>query len=158
MSYFSQPKVPNSPKAEPASAPAASSKQEMVSTIGPSVIITGQIVCAGTLEIHGRVSGDIHASRLMIAGGAGVDGDVMAQDAFIEGNFKGTLHANNVKMSGTAVVNGEIFNRSLSIDQNAQFEGVSRRLEKPIEAPSQHETPVQQGVVDFAAAKEGLLN
>ncbi len=157
MSYFSQSKGPNSSKVEPASAPAAKAK-EMVSTIGPSVIVTGQIVCAGVLEIHGRVSGDIHATRLTIADGAGVDGDVLAQDALIEGNFKGTLHANSVKMSGTAVVNGEIFNRSLSIDQNAQFEGVSRRLEKPVEAPSQSDTPVQQGVVDFNAAKESLLN
>lgn len=157
MSYFSQSKGSSAPAAQPA-ATQTSSKQEMVSTIGPSVIVTGQIVCAGVLEIHGRVSGDIHASRLTIADGAAVDGDVIAQEAVVQGNFKGTLHANTVKMSGTAIVNGEIFNRSLSIDQSAQFEGVSRRLEKPVDAPAENAAPVQQGVVDFASAKEGLLN
>jgi len=37
---------------------------------------------------------------------------------------------------GTAVVDGEILNKSLTIEQNAQFEGVARRLDKPVEAPS----------------------
>lgn len=157
MSYFSQQKGASGSKDQTAAPKPAAPAQEMVSTIGPTVVVKGQIVCAGTLEIHGRVTGDIHASRLAIAAGAAVDGDVMAQEALVEGNFKGTLHANTVRLSGTAVVNGEIFNRSLSIDQNAQFEGVSRRLEKPIDAPK-HGEAAPQGVVDFAAAKESLVS
>ena len=34
-----------------------------------------------------------------------------------------------------AKVDGEIFNKSLAIDPNVQFEGVSRRLERPVENP-----------------------
>ena len=34
------------------------------------------------------------------------------------------------------MVEGEIFNKSLTIEQDALFEGMSRRLERPVEAPS----------------------
>jgi hypothetical protein len=38
--------------------------------------------------------------------------------------------------SAPPVVDGEIYNESLVIEQNAQFEGVSRRLNRPVEAPT----------------------
>ena len=47
-----------------------------------------------------------------------------------------TIHVNSVKLQATAVVDGEIFKQSLVIEQNAQFEGVSRRLEKAVDAPT----------------------
>ena len=89
------------------------------------------------MQIHGRVIGDIHAARLMISKGAVVEGKVTAQEAVIDGTFKGTIYGNSVKLQATAVVDGEIFKQSLVIEQNAQFEGVSRRLETPVEAPTQ---------------------
>jgi cytoskeletal protein CcmA (bactofilin family) len=46
------------------------------------------------------------------------------------------VNANSVKLQATAKVDGEVFNKQLSIEQNALFEGVSRRLERPIEPPS----------------------
>jgi hypothetical protein len=33
------------------------------------------------------------------------------------------------------VVEGEIYSKSLTIEHEAQFEGVSRRLDKPVDAP-----------------------
>ncbi len=101
----------------------------MTSTIAPVVTVTGHIVCVGALEVHGRIKGDIHASKLVIAAGALVDGEVTAEDVIVDGEFKGTLRANTVKLTSSAVINGEVHTRSLSIDQGAQFEGVSRRLE-----------------------------
>ena len=141
MSYFSQPKMTprpaNEAKPAPAPAPAAApAKSDMVSTFGHGMVITGNIVSAGGLQIYGQVSGEIHASQLTICEGAKVEGKVIAQDAVIHGHFKGTIHGNTVKLQSSAVVDGEIFNRSLTIEQNAQFEGVSRRLEQPVEAPS----------------------
>jgi cytoskeletal protein CcmA (bactofilin family) len=140
VSYFSQPK--NNPKpaneAKPmATTPAAAPvRSDMMSTFGHGMVITGNVVCAGGLQIYGQVSGEIHATQLTICEGARVEGKVMAQDAVIHGHFKGTIHGNTVKLQSSAVVDGEIFNRSLTIEQNAQFEGVSRRLDRPVEAPS----------------------
>lgn len=112
---------------------------DAVSALGRGMLVTGNIICAGSVQIFGRVVGDIHASHLVICEGAHVEGNVTAQEAVIQGAFKGTIHANNVKLQSTAVVDGEIFKQSLTIEANAQFEGVSRRLEKPIEAPSSDE-------------------
>jgi cytoskeletal protein CcmA (bactofilin family) len=53
----------------------------------------------------------------------------------IGGRVKGTIHANRVKLNGSAIVEGDIFHRSLSIDENARFEGSSRREETVIDVP-----------------------
>lgn len=107
-----------------------------VSTIGSGMAITGNIVCAGSLHIQGRVTGDIHAAHLAIREGGRVEGKITALDALIEGTFTGTINANAVKLQKTAAVDGEIYNKSLAIEENARFEGVSRRLERPVEPPA----------------------
>jgi cytoskeletal protein CcmA (bactofilin family) len=139
VAYFSQPKGErdmkslNSTDGGPRFDEAASGT---VSALGRGMLVTGNIVCAGSVQIFGRVIGDIHASNLVIGEGAHVEGNVIAQETVIQGVFKGTIRANSVKLQSTAVVDGEIFNKSLTIEQNAQFEGVARRLEKPVEPPS----------------------
>jgi cytoskeletal protein CcmA (bactofilin family) len=115
---------------------AGKSSQEVVSTLGPGMQITGNIICTGAVQIFGRVIGDIHATRLVICKGGHVEGKIVAQEMVVDGVFKGTIHGNNVKLQATAVVDGEIFNKSLTIEQNAQFEGVARRLERAVDAPS----------------------
>lgn len=158
MSYFSQPKSNPKPanEARPAPAAPAQVKTDVVSTFGHGMVITGNIVCVGALQIYGRVQGEIHASQLTICEGARVEGKVVAQDAVIHGYFKGTLHGNTVKMQGSAIVDGEIFNRALSIEQNAQFEGVSRRLDQPVEAPSLDRLNAEQGRSGHSSIENAL--
>jgi cytoskeletal protein CcmA (bactofilin family) len=110
---------------------------ENVSTLGRGMLVTGNIVCADSVQISGRLVGDIHAAHVMICEGAHVQGNILAVEAVIDGNFRGTIHANTVKLQSTAVVEGEILKQSLIVEHNAQFEGVSRRLDRPVEAPSQ---------------------
>ena len=152
MSYFSQSKgardtrTPENTAVAPkldVSAPMRKPAQEMVSTLGPGLMVTGNIVSTGAVQIYGRVVGDIHAERLLISKGAQVEGKVMALEAVIEGEFSGTIHSNNVKLQATAVVDGEIYKQSLVIEQNAQFEGVARRLTTPIEAPTDEQIKSQ---------------
>jgi len=109
---------------------------DVASKLGSGMVITGNIVCDGAVEIYGRVVGDVHVGQLVICDGAHVEGNVTAQDVAIHGAFKGTIRGNNVRLHGSATIDGEIFNRSLKIEENVQFEGVSRRLDKPVEAPS----------------------
>jgi cytoskeletal protein CcmA (bactofilin family) len=109
---------------------------EETSTLSHGMLITGNITCTGTVQIFGCVLGDIHATRLVVFEGAHVEGKVVAPEAVINGTFRGTIRGNNVELQSKAVVDGEIFNRSLAIAKDAQFEGVARRLEKPVEPPS----------------------
>jgi cytoskeletal protein CcmA (bactofilin family) len=121
---------------EPRLNAATGNSPEILSTFGTGLIITGNVVCQGALQIFGRVIGEIQASHLVICEGAKVEGKVIAQEAVIQGAFNGTIHGNSVKLQGKAAVDGEIFNKSLVIEPNVQFEGVSRRLDRTIETPA----------------------
>ena len=117
-------------------APRTAAAPDAISTIGSGMVITGNIVSTGAVQVQGRIVGDLHVARLVISEGAHVEGKIIAQDAVIDGQFKGSIHGNTVKLRGTAMVEGEIFNKSLTIEPNATFEGVARRLDKAVDAPS----------------------
>jgi cytoskeletal protein CcmA (bactofilin family) len=110
--------------------------QEGTSSISSGLSIVGKIVGEGTLGIFGHVEGEVHASTVQIGHGAQVEGNIVAEELTIGGRMKGTIHANRVKLNSTAVVEGDIYHRSLAIDENAQFEGMSRRQENVIDTPS----------------------
>ena len=141
MSYFSQSKVGRGTKSEneltsnaiPGNAP----KMSVTSILGDGVLVTGNIICMGALQISGRVVGDIHSASVTICEGAKVEGKITATDVTIQGVFNGTISANAVKLMNTAVVEGEIFNKSLVVEQDASFEGTARRLDKPMAPPTE---------------------
>ena len=118
-------------------------------------MITGNVVSTGAVQVHGRIIGDIHAARLLVSKGAYVEGKITAQEAVIDGTFKGTIYGNSVKLQATAVVDGEIFKQSLVIEQNAQFEGVSRRLETAVEAPTNDQVSGQKRAPVLALVQDG---
>jgi cytoskeletal protein CcmA (bactofilin family) len=109
---------------------------EATSSISSGLSIVGKIVGQGKLSILGHVEGEVHASTVQIGDGAQVEGDIVAEELTIGGRVKGTIRANRVKLNSTAVVDGDIYHRSLAIEENAQFEGMSRRQENTIETPS----------------------
>lgn len=126
--------IQHSPRpAVPSSASQASSDE--ISSISAGMSIVGKISGEGTVKIFGRVEGELRASTVLIAEGAEVEGDIVADDLSVGGRVKGTIHANRVKLNSSAVVEGDIFHRSLSIEENARFEGSSRRDEAVVDAP-----------------------
>jgi len=151
VSYFSQSRGGRDARAakdietRPEPAPGLASP-DLVSSFGRGMVVTGKVICPGTLQIFGCVTGEIHAGHLIVCEGARVEGTIVAQEAVIQGAFKGTVYGNNVRLQNTAVVDGEIFNRSLSIEQDAQFEGVSRRLDRPVDPPSNDEPPAEPAI------------
>jgi len=138
----------------PAAAPASASKSPDLSTFGHGMQITGNVVCPGTLQIFGRITGDLRVSHLVICEGARVEGKITAQQTVIKGMFSGTIHCNTVKLEKTAVVEGEIFNKALTVEQGAQFEGVARRLETEVEAPSAEPDKEPAPVLTLATSTE----
>jgi|SRR6516162_9605076 len=104
------------------------------SCIGSGMSIIRNIECSGPTQVFGRIEGELRA--LDLGNGAQVEGSVIAQDVTVCGRVKGTIHAVRVKLQNGGVVEGDIFHRSLSIDENSQFEGSSRRVENPIDSSS----------------------
>jgi cytoskeletal protein CcmA (bactofilin family) len=114
----------------------ATSAAPEASSISSGLSIIGKIIGHGALTIFGQVEGELRASTVVIAEGAQMEGDVVAEELTIGGYVKGTIHANRVKLNSTAVVEGDIFHRTLAIEENARFEGTSRRQENTIGTPS----------------------
>ena len=112
-----------------------------VSSISSGLSIVGKIVGHGALTIFGHVEGELRASTVVIAEGAQMEGDVVAEELTIGGYVKGTIHANRVKLNSTAVVEGDIFHRTLAIEENARFEGTSRRQENTTDTLSREPHP-----------------
>src|SRR5579872_1270582 len=133
--------MPPMPKAQPiqkpaAVAPAAAAGQDISSSLSPGMTVIGKLVGEGAVKIYGRIEGELQASSIVICEGAQIDGDVVAKELTIAGRVKGTIHAGKVKLQSSAVVEGDIFHRSLEIEENAKFEGMSRREEGHGERPS----------------------
>src|ERR1700681_3849570 len=119
----------------PVAALGAPKSADEISSISSSITIVGKISGTGTVRISGRIEGELHASTILIDDGAQVEGDIVAAELIIGGHVKGTIHANRVKLNGSAIVEGDIFHRSLSIEENARFEGSSKREDNAVDVP-----------------------
>ena len=111
-------------------------KAGTASCIGSDMSIVGNIECKGPAQVFGQIKGEVRASDLQINDGAQVEGNIIAQGVTVCGRVKGTIRAVRVKLQNGGAVEGDIFHRSLSIDENSQFEGSSRRVENPTEPSS----------------------
>src|SRR5215472_430088 len=129
-----EPSASRRPGVEWSKAEAAGAGQ--MSSIGSSMSIVGTIECNGPAQVFGRIEGELRASDLLIGDGAHVEGSVIAQAITVCGRVKGTIRADRVKLQNGGAVEGDIFHRTLSIDENSQFEGSSRRVENPTEPSS----------------------
>jgi cytoskeletal protein CcmA (bactofilin family) len=118
----------------PAASSAVPDSPEVTSSISAGMTIAGKINSDGTVKVFGRIEGELHASTVLISEGAQVEGDIVAEELTIGGRVKGTMHANRVKLTSTALVDGDIFHRSLVVEENARFEGSSRREDNVIDA------------------------
>ena len=114
----------HSAPAAPAAAPESGNN---VSSISAGMTVIGKITGSASVKVLGRVEGELHASTVLIADGAEVEGDVVAEELTVGGRVKGTIRANRVRLNSTASVEGDISHRSLAIEENARFEGTSRR-------------------------------
>ena len=134
----------------------AAKSADEISSISAGITIAGKITGKGTVRISGRVEGGIQVSTVQINDGAQVEGDIVAEEVTIGGRVKGTIRANRVKLSSSAIVEGDIFHRSLSIEENARFEGSSRREETVIDAPRVPlSRPAAQPDIGTVATMEG---
>ena len=121
-----------------------------ISSIGSDITIVGKLICKDFIRVHGVVEDELYASNALIADGARVEGEIVAEELSIAGRVKGDIHALRVKLEGTAVVEGDIFHRVLSVHENARFEGCSRPEDTPpeprsiINAESSHPLPHSQ--------------
>jgi len=132
---------------------AATAQPEATSCISSGMTIVGKLVGDGSVMVFGHVEGELQASNVVICEGAQVEGNVVAKELTVGGRVKGTIHAIRVKLHSTAVVEGDIFHRSLAIEENARFEGTSRREDNLADTSSS----VQGKVLDPQSKAQPLI-
>lgn len=101
------------------------------SVIGPDLIIAGNLVSKGEVQVDGEVQGDIHSSYVVIGEKARVTGSVIADEVVVRGQVMGSIRSRRVMLQSTSHVEGDIHHSALAIEQGAFFEGKSRRSDDP---------------------------
>ncbi|MFL5044136.1 MAG: polymer-forming cytoskeletal protein [Xanthobacteraceae bacterium] len=124
-----------------------------VSCIGSGMSIVGNVECSGSAQVFGRIEGELRATELVIGEGAQIEGSIQAQEVTISGRVKGTIRAIRVSLL-RANVEGDIIHRTLSIDEASVFEGMSRRVENPVERRTDNAAESSSSTAPKAAQKK----
>jgi cytoskeletal protein CcmA (bactofilin family) len=113
-----------------ASSPVASTSAAGRSVIGQDLTIIGQglkIVSAGSLQIDGKVQGDVQGADVIVGVTGRVTGTVAGGTVVVRGAVEGVIRGQQVTLEDKSRVEGDIHHQALSILPGAEFEGRSRR-------------------------------
>jgi cytoskeletal protein CcmA (bactofilin family) len=105
--------------------------EEAPFTVGPTVRIWGTIDTKQNIEVYGFVDGSINGAAVYISAQAMVTGDVVASYVVVEGQVLGNIFADHLVLEESSSVEGEIYHTELDLKVGANFEGCSRRHDKP---------------------------
>lgn len=95
------------------------------SIIGEGTKFEGTISTNETMRIDGEFKGTITANSMLIVGEKGeINGDIVASDVVIAGTVNGNVKAKGkTEISATGRLLGDLTSKTLSIDEDAVFQG-----------------------------------
>lgn len=92
-----------------------------------SVLVNGEIRFGGTLEIEGKVVGNIYAeagSDAQVNVRGEVEGEIRAPKIMVNGQVKGDVHASaHLELASRAVVQGNVHYKVIEMVKGAQVNG-----------------------------------
>ena len=94
--------------------------------IGPSIRISGDVLCDEDLTIHGHVTGRVisRAATLVIAHEAVIDAEVRGTRVVVLGRVKGPISATQrIELGPAATVTGSLSAEQIVMIEGAQFNG-----------------------------------
>ena len=98
-----------------------------MTTLGPSLTITGDITSQEDMTVHGKVNGTIPMQQgaLVIAPTGTADANVQGSTITVHGKVSGDLSASDkLELTDTANVSGTITSPSLVLREGAVFNGI----------------------------------
>ncbi|HEY4344738.1 MAG TPA: polymer-forming cytoskeletal protein [Parvibaculum sp.] len=102
------------------------------SIISNDLVVHGNLVATGDIQIDGTVEGDIRSQSLTIGEKASIHGELVAEDIVIRGRVIGTIRGRRVQLASTCHVEGDILHEALAVETGAFFEGNCRHSDDPI--------------------------
>ena len=98
-----------------------------MTTIGPSLVITGEVSSQEDVTIHGRVNGQINMNKgaLLVAPKGNVQATVHGANVTIHGSATGDVAAvERIELTPTANVTGTLTTNNVVVQEGATFNGV----------------------------------
>ncbi len=91
--------------------------------ISEELTVTGNIKGESTIEIRGKVIGDIDIRAMDIHEGGSVEGNVTVDTAHVRGHLKGSLSAQSLDLYAQADVHAEITAKAMAAEKGARVIG-----------------------------------
>ena len=104
-----------------------------MTTIGASLIITGEVTSREDMTVHGRIKGQISMEEggLLVAPSARVEADFQGTRVVVHGAFSGDIAASErVELLPTATVKGNLLSPVVRLQDGATFNGAIQ-VERP---------------------------
>lgn len=97
------------------------------SVIGEDLVIEGNLTSSeGTVNIKGRVTGDITAKSVDVASGGEVKGAVSADMVNIQGRQSGSVKCKELSLGATSEVQSQVTAQTMSSEKGAKLVGEVR--------------------------------
>ena len=106
------------------------------SIITEDVVIEGNLISGGELQIDGTVNGDVRAHAVVVDSQGVVHGEVVAEEVLVRGRIIGPIRGIHVHVYAGGHIEGDVINETISIDNGAYIDGAIRRSEDPLGEPS----------------------
>jgi len=145
---LSTPSKPASPSVS-APAPAPAKPKPAPSILSSDLVVKGNLITTGDIQVEGTVEGDIRAHLLTIGEGATVKGEVIADDVVINGRIMGRVRGLKVRLTASARVEGDIIHKTIAIESGAHFEGSVQRADDPLSTTEKVKMPTTSSASNF---------
>ena len=113
------------------------------SIISNDLVVQGNLIAGGDIQIDGTVEGDIRSASITIGEQASISGEVVADDIVIRGRVVGGIRGRRVQLCSTCHVEGDILHEALAVETGAFFEGNCRHSDDPLAENAQASEPAR---------------
>lgn len=129
----------------------------------PSIIagdlnILGNMVSDGTIDIEGRVQGNVRSDKIIVRKDGSVMGDVSGEVVHIYGEVRGLVKARDVHLYSTCKVEGTIMHEVLSIEDGAFVDGKFKRTDRNTTMEQRAVARLEAIVPEEAEEEENTVN
>lgn len=105
-------------------------KQGVPSIISQGLNVLGNMISDGSVEIEGRIDGNLTCSHATIHRTGFIKGDIVAETVTVNGEIRGLIKARHVRLSENAKVIGVVMYEHLSIADGAFIDGQCKNTDK----------------------------
>ncbi len=120
----------NATKADKAEKKAVNRRGYNPSVIAEGMHVLGNIVSDGTLDIDGKIDGNVRGQTVTVRPNGSIRGDVTADVVHVHGAVDGLIKAKTVMLYADAKVTGTIMHESLKIEDGAFVDGKFKRMDR----------------------------